>query len=124
MEVALRAGVATRLVREMASAISSTVIDAGTVTILGNVEGFDPMGLIVFRAAQLDQRARERPTESRTLYGVEGMYMAKDPEDRTAANVSDGPDDEEDFDVDVDVQQDMGLAAKRGERKADQPHAE
>lgn len=40
------------------------------------------------------------------------------------ASVSDTGDDEEDFDVDVDVQKDMGLAAKRGERKVDQPHAE
>lgn len=33
-------------------------------------------------------------------------------------------DDDEDFDVETDVQKDMGLAAKRGERKVDQPHAE
>ncbi len=81
VEAAMRAGVATRLVREMAAAISSAVIDAGTVTLLGRVEGYDPMGMIVFRAAKIDQEARERPTENRTIYGVEGMYAASDPSD-------------------------------------------
>lgn len=124
VENAFRAGVATRLVREMAAAISSTVIDAGTVTILGQIEGFDPMGLIVFRAAKLDQEARDRPTEDRTIYGVEGMYAARNPGDVSAGSDTESRDEDEDFDVDVDVQKDMGLAAKRGERKVDQPHAE
>jgi transcriptional regulator with XRE-family HTH domain len=87
VESALRAGVATRLVREMASSISSTIIDAGTATFLGDVEGFDPMGSIIFRAAQLDQKARERPSDTRRIYGLEGMYAAKDP-----ADVSEGQD--------------------------------
>jgi transcriptional regulator with XRE-family HTH domain len=44
---------------------------------------------------------------------------------RVAASVGDhGDDEDEDFDVETDVKQDMGLAAKRGQRKVDQPYAE
>lgn len=119
-EEAVEVGVDPALIRDFTSALVAVAIDSGTVGMLARSDDVDAITTIVYRAADISARAQREaqerePFESRILF----------PDvPRASSDVSDHPDDEEDFDVSTDVQKDMGLAAKRGERKVDQPHAE
>ncbi|WP_302691079.1 helix-turn-helix domain-containing protein [Curtobacterium sp. Csp2] len=78
---------------------------------------------ILARIEGQDSSVLDEPVDEAHVVWHEGPYAIAERSD-AIASVGDHPDDEEDFDVTTDVQKDMGLAAKRGERKVDQPHAE